>query len=97
MMSAIVHLGENIEIVSKANIESLYPISSSDHEGSAGLKSPLSILICGRKRLTELSMKLSGSNSNQEMLKAVNTIRHDELDTCTSLLGGFMHQGVVYI
>ena len=96
MMSAIVHLGENMEVVSKANIEDLYPISS-DHEGSVGLKSPLSILISGRKQLTELSMKLSGSNSNQEMLKTVNTIRHDELDTCTSLLGGFMHQGVVYI
>ena len=98
-ISTIIHLGESMEvaIVSKANIEDLYPIYSSDHEGSAGLKSPLSILISGHKRLTELSMKLSGSNSNQEMLKIVNTIRHDELDTCTSLLGGFMHQGLVHI
>jgi hypothetical protein len=91
------NLGGNMEVVSKVNIEDLYPISSSDHEDSAGLKSPLNILIFGRKRLTELSMKLSGSKSNQEILKTVNTIRHDELDTCTSLLGGFMHQGVVYI
>jgi hypothetical protein len=93
----IPNLGENTEVVSKVNIEDLYPISSSDHEDSTGLKSPLSILISGRKRLTELSTKLSGSKSNQEMLKTVNTIRHDELDTCTSLLGGFMHQGAVYI
>jgi hypothetical protein len=94
MSSAKINLEENIEVVSKANIEDLYPISSSDHEGSAGLKSPLNILISGRKQLTELSMM---SKSNQEMLKTVNTIRHDELDTCTSLLGGFMHQGVVHI
>ena len=80
--------------VSKTNIEDLYPISSG---GSSGLNSPLAILISGRKQLRELSTKLSESHSNQEMLKAVNTIRHDELDTCTSLLGGFMHQAVVYI
>ena len=89
-------LREKMEIVSNVNIEDLYPISS-DHEGSAGLKGPLRMLISGRKQLTELSMKLLVSNSNQEMLKTVNTIRHNELDTCTSLLGGFMHQGDVYI
>ena len=93
-IASVMKLGENMEIVSKTNIEDLYPISS---EGSSGLKSPLNVLISGRQQLTELSMRLSESHSNQEMLKTVNTIRHDELDTCTSLLGGFMHQGVVYI
>ena len=86
-----------MDMVSNANIEDLYPISSEDE---SGLKSPLDILISGRQRLTQLSsmkFNLSESHSNQEMLKMVNTIRHDELDTCTSLLGSFMHQGVVII
>jgi hypothetical protein len=85
---------DRTELVSRANIEDLYPISS---ESSSGLKSPLDVLVAGRKQLTELSTKLSESRSNQEMLHTVNTIRHDELDTCTSLLGGFMHQGYVHI
>ena len=84
-----------MEFVSRANIEDLYPISSTS--GSSGLKSPLDILVTGRKQLTELYARLSESYSNQEMLKTVNTIRHNELDTCTSLLGGFMHQGLVHI
>ena len=86
---------ERLEVVSRANIEDLYSISS---ESSSGLKSPLDVLVTGRKQLTELSEKLlSKSCSNQEMLHTVNTIRHHELDTCTSLLGGFMHQGFVQI
>ena len=91
--SALLNMS-TIDTVSKANIEDLYPISS---QGETGLKSPLDTLIFGRQRLTELSMKISVSRSNQELLKTVNTIRHDELDSCTSLLGGFMHQGVVNI
>ena len=93
-ITSIVDREFQTEIVSKANIEDLYPVSS---EGSSGLKSPLNVLISGRQQLTELSKKLSESNCNQKMLEIVNTIRHDELDTCTSLLGGFMHQGLVYI
>ena len=93
--SGLVTSGIEMDMVSNANIEDLYPISSED---DSGLKSPLDILISGRRRLTQLSsMKLSESCSNQEMLRMVNTIRHDELDTCTSLLGSFMHQGSVLI
>ena len=57
----------------------------------------MSLHVAGRKQLAALSIRLSESCSNQEMLHTVNTIRHDELDTCTSLLGGFMHQGYVEI
>ena len=85
---------ETVDAVGRANIEDLYPIST---ENSSGLKSPLEVLVTGRQQLTELSTKLSESCSNQEMLRTVNTIRHNELDTCTSLLGGFMHQGFVHI
>ena len=81
-------------IVSTMNIEDLYPIHA---KGFFSLNSPLNTLVTGRKQLTELSMKSSESYSNQQMLNTVNTIRHNELDTCTSLLGGFMHQGVVSI
>ena len=85
---------EDIPLVSTTNIEDLYPIH--DH-GSSSLNSPISILGTGRKQLTELSMKSSQSYSNQLMLNTVNTILQNNLDTCTSLLGGFMHQRLVDI
>ena len=78
-----------LPILSQKAIEELYPIQS---DGSSYLKSPLNILVDGRKRLAGLSM-----TSNQEVLQIVNTIRSSELDTCTSLLGGFMHQALVEI
>ena len=81
-------------ILSERAIEEVYPIQS---DGPSNLKSPLNILVNGRKRLAALSMTLYGSQSNQQMLQLVNTIRNSELDTCTSLLGGFMHQAVVGI
>ena len=91
-------LSDNIiarcSLVSERSIEELYPIQA---EGSSCLlKSPLKILIDGRKRLSDLSVS-SAVHSNRDMLKVVNTIRHDELDMCTSLLGGFMHQAITII
>ena len=85
---------DGIDLVSTTNIEDLYPFHT---DGSSDLNSPLSILVTGRKQLEELSIKSSESNSSQQMLSTVNKIRDNELDTCTSLLGGFMHQGFVNI
>ena len=86
------------QLVSKIAIEELYPIHSNT---SSGLMSPLNILVNGRKKLAELSVSVTPlspvSQSNKEMLSVVNTIRYNQLDMCTSLLGGFMHQGAVVI
>ena len=82
-----------LKLVSMSNIEDLYPV----HGESSVLKSPLNILAAGRRELSKLSKKSSEICSNKEMLQTVNAIRYNELDTCTSLLGGFMHQGVVDI
>ena len=84
----------SLPILSEKAIEEVYPIQS---DGPSNLKSPLNILVSGRKRLAALSMTSYGSQSNQQMLQLVNTIRNSELDTCTSLLGGFMHQTLVGI
>ena len=81
-------------LVSNTAIEELYPIHC---DGSSNLKSPLKILVDGRKSLASLSTTSSRSHSNQEMLRIVNTIRNGDLDICTSLLGGFMHQALVEI
>ena len=83
-----------LPILSEKAIEEVYPIQS---DGPSNLKSPLNILVNGRKRLAALSMTSYGTQSNQQMLQLVNTIRNSELDTCTSLLGGFMHQTLVGI
>ena len=85
-------------MVSKRAIEELYPIHC---DTSSGLMSPLNILVNGRKKLAELSVSVTSISpslhSNKEMLTVVNNIRYNQLDTCTSLLGGFMHQGAVEI
>ena len=89
--------GFEVEVVSTANIEDLYPVQAHDQ---SVLKSPLDILVTGRKQLAKLAAIAKSSSklhSNQEMLDAVNSIRNNELDTCTSLLGGFMHQNIVNI
>ena len=90
----------DLELVGTASIEGLYPVQM-ESDDSSFLKSPLDILVTGRKRLAELSriaMSSPESHSiNQEMLDIVNSIRRDDLDTCTSLLGGFMHQNGVNI
>ena len=99
------HLGNTLfsekfvyQLVSTRAIEELYPIHCNT---SSGLMSPLNILVNGRKKLAELSMSetsiSSSSHSNKEMLTVVNSIRYNQLDMCTSLLGGFMHQGTVGI
>ena len=85
--------GPSLELVSMSNIEDLYPV----HGESSVLKSPLNILATSRRELAKLSEKSSEMCSNKRMLQIVNAIRCNELDTCTSLLGGFMHQGVVDI
>ena len=84
------------QLVSKLAIEELYPIHC---DASSGLLSPLNSLVNGHKKLAKLSVESMSppSHSNKEMLKVVNGIRYNELDTCTSLLGGFMHQGAVAI
>ena len=86
------------QLVSKLAIEELYPIHC---DTSSCLMSPLNILVNGRKKLAELSVSETpispSSHSNKEMLTVVNSIRYNQLDTCTSLLGGFMHQGYVAI
>ena len=86
------------QLVSKLAIEELYPIHC---DTSSCLMSPLNILVNGRKKLAELSVSETSispsSHSNKDMLMAVNSIRYNQLDMCTSLLGGFMHQGTVGI
>ena len=84
---------DRLELVSMSNIEDLYPV----HGKSSVLKSPLDILATSRKELAKLSNKSSEICSNKLMLQTVNSIRCNELDTCASLLGGFMHQRVVHI
>ena len=90
--------GGSNPLVSTRAIEELYPIHC---DTSCGLMSPLNILVNGHKKLAELSVSVTSISpslhSNKEMLKVVNSIRYNELDTCTSLLGGFMHQGTVAI
>ena len=102
-----------IQVVSGLNVELLYPISGKPSQQSdAILKSPLDILIDGRKRLAALAIgtkcqfqaeatspteKQSTILLNQEMLEAVNNIRNNDLATCTALLGGFMEQQEVNI
>ena len=86
-----------MKLVSTANIDDLYSVQADDR---SVLQSPLNILVTGHKQLAELSRiakSSSKSHPNQQMLDTVNSIRNNELDTCTSLLGGFMHQNEVKI
>ena len=83
--------------VSEINIESVY---STVQKSANYLNSPLDILVNGRKKLNDLAArtcKCKSQSSNRDMLVTVNNIRNDELDTCTSLLGGFMDQEMVHI
>ena len=81
--------------ISEMNIESVY-VTNGKH-----LNSPIDILVDGRKKLKHLAEKTRvcklSQVLNQEMLTTVNEIRKNELDTCTSLLGGFMDQESVGI
>ena len=86
-----------VSIIGGLAIETVYPIRN---KSFSSLNSPLEILVKGRKKLADLANIYSECEScflNQKMLESVNSIRHDELDTCTSLLGGFMDQEVVNI
>lgn len=91
------------QVVSGLNIVLMYPISrKSSQQSDAILKSPLDILIDGRKRLATLAISQFQAEAtsptemqstdllNQKMLEAVNNIRNNDLATCTALLGGFM-------
>ena len=92
-------------VVSKLNIELLYPVTTSSSVAIPVLKSPIDILVKGREELSRLArgataVDASATHSqlqqtkecNQQMLDKVNAIRKTDLEVCTSLLGGFMEQ-----
>jgi len=99
------------KVVSGLNIELLYPISGQNSD--VALKSPLNILITGRRELASLATraqlrlqadatlseqtKQSSCLLNQQMLEILNKIRNKDLAICTALLGGFMEQQEVDI
>ena len=101
------------KVVSSLNIELLYPISGKPSQHSdVALKSPLDILITGRRELASLATTAQlqlqpdatfteqakqSSLLNQQMLEILNKIRNKDLATCTALLGGFMEQQEVDI
>ena len=101
-------------VVSSLNIELLYPISGKPSQHSdVTLKSPLDILITGRRELASLATtaqlqlqadatfseqtKQTSYLLNQQMLEILNKIRNKDLAICTALLGGFMEQQEVDI
>ena len=101
-------------VVSSLNIELLYPIRGKPSQQSdVALKSPLDILITGKRELASLAMtaqlqlqadatfseqtKQSSCLLNQQMLEILNKIRNKDLAICTALLGGFMEQQEVDI
>ena len=102
------------KVVSGLNIELLYPISGKPSQHSdVTLKSPLDILITGRRELASLATtaqlqlqadaicseqtKQNSCLLNQKMLEILNKIRNKDLAICTALLGGFMEQQEVDI
>ena len=102
------------KVVSSLNIELLYPIShKTSQQSDVALKSPLDILITGRRELASLATtaqlqlqadatfseqtKQSSCLLNQQMLQLLNKIRSKDLAICTALLGGFMEQQEVDI
>ena len=94
------------EIVCGLNIDLLYPVQfKTPLKENSQLISPLCILANGRKELSKLTRKAQQElvtsspakvqqtrKYNQQMLKTVNDIRSNDIDLCTSLLGGFMDQ-----
>ena len=94
---AVENMNPSNRVISGMNIESVY-INNGKHPSS--LNSPIDILAAGRKKLKNLAERARVCKShvlNQEMLATVNEIRNNELDSCTSLLGGFMDQESVGI
>ena len=102
------------KVVSGLSIELLYPISGKPSQHSdVRLKSPLDILITGRRELSSLATtaqlqlqanatlseqaKQSSGLLNQQMLEILNKIRNEDLAICAALLGGFMEQQEVDI
>ena len=92
----IAHNTIEMRFISEMNIESVYVTSTM----TRSLNSPINILVNGRKKLKTLAEGARVCKSqvlNKEMLATVNEIRNNELDSCTSLLGGFMDQESVGI
>ena len=93
-----------IPLLSEVNVDFLYHVNVGTKDGHGGLRSPINILKEGRNRLSLLFATAQSLNpldsagrtetkrSNLEMLEMVNSIRKNDLATCTSLLGGFMYQ-----
>ena len=112
MLESLVTRGEqdsgSRKVVSSLNIELLYPISGkSSKQSDVALKSPLDILIPGRRELASLAttaqlqlqpdVTFSEQSScllNQQMLEILNRIRNKDL---AIFLGGFMDQQEVDI
>ena len=95
--TAVVHDPTTRQLICGMDIESVYE-TNRKHPNS--LNSPIDILVDGRKKLKKLADRARKCKSqvlNQEMLATVNEIRNNELDSCTSLLGGFMDQESVGI
>ena len=91
-------LESDSELISGLNIELVYATNAEEY--TTFLTSPIDILVIGRKELKNLVERTHVYKShllNKKMLETVNGIRNNELDTCTSLLGGFMDQESVGI
>ena len=103
-------LSGSYKLLCGLDIDTLYPTAichDSQMQRFAALRSPLSILSCGREQLCALleetqhapvaATSHKGRKFNQKMLEIVNNIRSKEVDTCASLLGAFMQQHEIEI
>ena len=92
-----------VRIICGLSIYCLYPIMTSDEMDAEDydLKSPISILHSGKKKLASLCTdgvheattgRSLTSLVNSQMLKTVNDVRQNDLSLCTALLGAFMEQ-----
>ena len=103
-------LSGSCKLLCGLDIDTLYPTAishDSQMQRFAALRSPLSILSCGREQLCALleetqhaavaATSHKGRKFNQKMLETVNNIRNKEVDTCANLLGAFMQQQEINI
>ena len=97
-------------IICGINLDAAYPLNVSDLKSSSPLHSPLQILQDGRKKmkwLVQSSTKIDCSQSelsqnskkltelyNSKMLAIVNSIRNNEVEVCSLLLGAFMEEQI---
>ena len=93
--------------ISGSSLKNVYPVHISEQPGECCLKSPLQILVEGRKRLQWLARQASETGApaaqnslklsqlyNTKMLEIVSKVCHNELKVCSLLLGAFMEEQI---